>query len=189
MLPHAPGEVGSETSAAAEVHKVVELILEHAQSPEKSLGVIAMGIRDAERIQAALRDALRTGRRSRRVLRQEPPEPFFIKNLERVQGDERDAIILSVGYGKSADGRIYTASDAQRGRRRASPQRGRDPGTERMTSSPPSPVTIWTLNAHKPAGSTPCGYLAYAACDGARLGSRAASIPKLNAFEGDIRDR
>jgi very-short-patch-repair endonuclease len=34
------------------------------------------------------------------------PEPFFVKNLERVQGDERDAIIISVGYGKHADGRM-----------------------------------------------------------------------------------
>src|SRR6202007_259855 len=33
-------------------------------------------------------------------------EPFFVKNLERVQGDERDAIILSVGYGKNEDGRL-----------------------------------------------------------------------------------
>ena len=28
-------------------------------------------------------------------------ERFFVKNLERVQGDERDAIILSIGYGKN----------------------------------------------------------------------------------------
>jgi len=34
------------------------------------------------------------------------PEPFFVKNLERVQGDERDAIIVSVGYGKHPDGRM-----------------------------------------------------------------------------------
>jgi very-short-patch-repair endonuclease len=34
------------------------------------------------------------------------PEPFFVKNLERVQGDERDAIIISVGYGKHPDGRM-----------------------------------------------------------------------------------
>ena len=33
-------------------------------------------------------------------------EPFFVKNLERVQGDERDAIILTIGYGKTADGRM-----------------------------------------------------------------------------------
>lgn len=34
------------------------------------------------------------------------PERTFVKNLERVQGDERDAIILSIGYGKNADGNL-----------------------------------------------------------------------------------
>ena len=33
-------------------------------------------------------------------------EKFFVKNLERVQGDERDAILLSTGYGKNAEGRM-----------------------------------------------------------------------------------
>jgi len=28
------------------------------------------------------------------------PEPFFVKNLENIQGDERDVIFISVGYGK-----------------------------------------------------------------------------------------
>ena len=32
------------------------------------------------------------------------PEPFFVKNLENIQGDERDAIFLSVTYAKAADG-------------------------------------------------------------------------------------
>jgi very-short-patch-repair endonuclease len=33
-----------------------------------------------------------------------PHEPFFIKNLENVQGDERDVIFISVGYGRTAEG-------------------------------------------------------------------------------------
>src|SRR5690606_19491474 len=33
-------------------------------------------------------------------------ERFFVKNLERVQGDERDAILLSIGYGKSDAGQL-----------------------------------------------------------------------------------
>lgn len=33
-------------------------------------------------------------------------EPLFIKNLENVQGDERDIILFSVGYGPDAEGRI-----------------------------------------------------------------------------------
>ncbi len=31
-------------------------------------------------------------------------EPFFISNLENVQGDERDVILISVGYGRDAQG-------------------------------------------------------------------------------------
>jgi very-short-patch-repair endonuclease len=34
------------------------------------------------------------------------PEPFFVKNLENVQGDERDVIILGVGYAKSESGTL-----------------------------------------------------------------------------------
>ena len=33
-------------------------------------------------------------------------EPIFIKNLENVQGDERDVILLSIGYGPDADGNV-----------------------------------------------------------------------------------
>jgi very-short-patch-repair endonuclease len=32
------------------------------------------------------------------------PEPFFVKNLEAIQGDERDVVFISVGYGPDADG-------------------------------------------------------------------------------------
>ncbi len=34
------------------------------------------------------------------------PEPFFVKNLESIQGDERDVIFLSVGYGRDRDRKI-----------------------------------------------------------------------------------
>ena len=33
-------------------------------------------------------------------------EGFFVKNLENVQGDERDVIIFSVGYGRDAAGKL-----------------------------------------------------------------------------------
>lgn len=35
------------------------------------------------------------------------PEPVFIKNLETVQGDERDVILFSIGYGPDNSGRIF----------------------------------------------------------------------------------
>lgn len=33
-------------------------------------------------------------------------EPIFIKNLENVQGDERDVILFSIGYGPDAEGKV-----------------------------------------------------------------------------------
>jgi len=103
---HGPGQ---EASVAAEVDRVVSLIVEHTRMrPGESLGVIALGMRHAERIDTALRAELASGGLAdvEAFFAEDAPEPFFVKNLERVQGDERDAIILSVGYGKHADGRM-----------------------------------------------------------------------------------
>jgi very-short-patch-repair endonuclease len=100
---------GQEASVAAEVDRVISLVVEHARTRgAESLGVIALGMRHAERIDAALRAALASGALTdvETFFAEDAPEPFFVKNLERVQGDERDAIILSVGYGKHADGRM-----------------------------------------------------------------------------------
>lgn len=36
----------------------------------------------------------------------ESAEPVFVKNLENVQGDERDVILFSVGYGPDKDGKV-----------------------------------------------------------------------------------
>ena len=99
---------GQESSVATEVAEVVRLILEHARTrPRESLGVIALGMRHAERIDVAVRAALASAPADLEAFfAEDVPEPFFVKNLERVQGDERDAIILSVGYGKHPDGRM-----------------------------------------------------------------------------------
>ncbi|MFC8504660.1 AAA domain-containing protein [Pedococcus sp. NPDC057267] len=103
-----PGEEAIE-STEAEVDRVVELVLEHARTrPWESLGVIALGIKHAARIDDALRRAL-AGDAAAGVgdfFDEDRPERFFVKNLERVQGDERDAIILAVGYGKTPHGRV-----------------------------------------------------------------------------------
>ncbi|MFN8594602.1 MAG: AAA domain-containing protein [Anaerolineae bacterium] len=90
-----------------EARRVVDLIFEHAtQSADRTLGVIAFSV--------AQRDAIRIEWERRR--REQPQfeayfgrdnaEPFFIKNLEMVQGDERDSIIFSVGYAKDEAGKL-----------------------------------------------------------------------------------
>lgn len=91
---------------AAEVDRVVHVVLEQArQRPDESIGVITLGQRHADRIEKALRAAIGADPALSWLLDESVAEPFFVKNLERVQGDERDAIVLSVGYGRSADGR------------------------------------------------------------------------------------
>src|SRR5436305_4411786 len=106
-VEQAPGDRQAADSVTAEVDRVVALALEHAAThPDESLGVITMGITHADRIDAALRRALARRPDLHAFFAESRPDPFFVKNLERVQGDERDAIILSVGYGKTPDGRL-----------------------------------------------------------------------------------
>ena len=95
-------------STPTEVDRVVELVLEHARtSPDRSLGVIALGIIHATRVEEALRHALAGADDAVLAFFDEDrPEPFFVKNLERVQGDERDDIVLTIGYGKTPHGRV-----------------------------------------------------------------------------------
>lgn len=105
----APVQPGLEAieSTQAEVDRVVRLVLSHARTrPTESLGVIALGIKHATRIDDALRLALIGADGVGDFFDEEGAERFFVKNLERVQGDARDAIILSIGYGKTPHGRV-----------------------------------------------------------------------------------
>src|SRR5690606_30711911 len=105
--PREPTEGEGADSAGPEVARVVDLVVEHARTrPHESLGVITMGLAHAERVSEALRRRLATEPDVAPFFDETSPERFFVKNLERVQGDERDAIILTVGYAKSADGRL-----------------------------------------------------------------------------------
>ncbi|MER3419631.1 MAG: hypothetical protein C4290_03495 [Chloroflexota bacterium] len=92
------GKGGSRTNRA-EAERVAQLVLEHFRtSRDLSLGVITMSIEQRDAVEEALH-------RLRRAYPEvKVPDNFFVKNLETVQGDERDVIILSVGYGPSEPG-------------------------------------------------------------------------------------
>ncbi|RME19513.1 MAG: DUF3320 domain-containing protein [Deltaproteobacteria bacterium] len=81
--------------------------MEHARShPELTLGVAAFGLPQAEAIRQEL-EVLRHGDPScEEFFASHDKEPFFVKNLENVQGDERDVIFISIGYGRAADGTV-----------------------------------------------------------------------------------
>jgi len=97
-LPEGIYDRGGSRINSIEARGTAELVLEHFRtSPEKSLGVIAMSIEQRDAIEEALNQILENN--SGAYIPENEKEPFFIKNLETVQGDERDVIILSVGYG------------------------------------------------------------------------------------------
>ncbi|MFD1320136.1 AAA domain-containing protein [Micromonospora sonneratiae] len=101
--------VPGQGSSPEEVNRAVELILEHAeQRPNESLGVITMGQKHAQRIEMALRSRRRDREDLNDFFSQDraASQRFFVKSLENVQGDERDTIILSIGYAKTRDGRL-----------------------------------------------------------------------------------
>lgn len=92
----------------AEVERVIDLICEDVRKyPEDSLGVVVMNIAQQEKVMDALEKRSREDEVLKAYLDKETKNPLFIKNLETVQGDERDRIILSVGYGRDEEGKLY----------------------------------------------------------------------------------
>src|SRR5690606_7959271 len=91
---------GTYNSPEAEVNRVVELVRQHVTAqPDESIGIITFGVKHEARIERALDQAMQTDPEFERALNAHTAEPWFVKAIERVQGDERDAIILTVGYG------------------------------------------------------------------------------------------
>jgi very-short-patch-repair endonuclease len=191
LVDQGPVGFGPADRVGAEVDRVVELILEHAESrPGESLGVITMGIAHAQRIDAALRRALLANRGSSRFFNERADEPFFVKSIERVQGDERDAIILSVGYGKGADGRMLYRfgpinNDGGHRRLNVAVTRARRRAVV-VSSFSYQDLDPNKLNAF--GAKLLRSYLEYAESQGTRL-STVGSDAELNPFEADVRDR
>jgi very-short-patch-repair endonuclease len=192
----APWEGGTETnSPMPEVAAVVELIVEHALSrPQESLGVIAMGLHHANRIEERLHQRLRDdpdlARDTAEFFEEDREERFFVKNLERVQGDERDAIILSIGYGKDARGTLpyrFGPLIQDGGERRLNVAITR--AKNRLTL-----VSSFSHRDMDPERSSAEGvelmrqYLQYVDSGGTNFGDRIFEKPALNPFEMDVRD-
>ncbi len=96
---------GGSSTNRVEARAVCKAVLEHARrNPGLSLGVAAFSVKQ----QQAIEDELELLRREQpdfeSFFQSHPHEPFFVKNLENVQGDERDVIFISVGYGPDPSG-------------------------------------------------------------------------------------
>lgn len=96
---------GGQKGNVEEAKKIVELIYEHIKKhPDRSLGVVAFGEVQQRAIEAALLEKRMKSPDYEYFFAENKEEAFFIKNLENVQGDERDTIIFSIGYAKDMNG-------------------------------------------------------------------------------------
>ena len=191
-----PWRPGMDTnSPSSEVDAVVDLVVEHARvRPDESLGVITMGIKHANRIEEAFRQRLQDDPALDEEIGdffgEERDERFFVKNIERVQGDERDAIILSVGYGKNERGQLvyrFGPLLQEGGERRLNVAVTR---AKRRLSL----VTSFSFDDMDPERLNSEGmkllrqYLQYVDSAGENFGDRMIEKPALNPFEVDVRD-
>ena len=91
-----------------EARIVAEQVMEHARKrPNLTLGVSTFSTTQMEAVQNEL-ELLRREDSSceQTFFNAHPEESFFVKNLENVQGDERDVIFISIGYGRHANGKL-----------------------------------------------------------------------------------
>ena len=90
-----------------EAEFVVDLIYKNIKEyPNRSLGVVAFSCAQQDLIDKLLSQKRQSAPEKEFFFRKDGTEPFFIKNLETVQGDERDTIIFSIAYGRDTQGRF-----------------------------------------------------------------------------------
>lgn len=98
---------GKTRTNSREADEVVELVKEHMfQNPTRSLGVVAFNQPQMEAIQNRIELLRRQHPELERHFIGDRLDGFFVKNLETVQGDERDVMIFSIGYGRDPNGRL-----------------------------------------------------------------------------------
>lgn len=97
-------EGGGKNCNILEARRIVQLIKEHIdRHPTRSLGVIAFSEKQQNAIALEVQRFREKNSEYEEFFAEGKEDEFFIKNLENVQGDERDTIIFSVGYAKTKE--------------------------------------------------------------------------------------
>ncbi|MFI1694852.1 DUF3320 domain-containing protein [Streptomyces bobili] len=100
---------GGSSDNPLEAAKVAQRVIHHFDTrPEHTLGVVALSKAQAEAIEEAVQKARAARPDLDHHFTEGRLDGFFVKNLETVQGDERDVIILSIGYGPDHRGKLLS---------------------------------------------------------------------------------
>ena len=102
-----PAPSGVVEGTRAEVERVVDLVIDHALTrPEESLAVVTVSAVHAERLREAVMAEVRDNPALGIFFRPDRGEPFVVAEVGATQGLTRDAVILSVGFGRTPHGRV-----------------------------------------------------------------------------------
>ncbi|MEN6624593.1 MAG: DUF3320 domain-containing protein [Candidatus Sumerlaeia bacterium] len=108
-VPHGIYDAGRSRTNRAEADAVVSEIIRRLADPELSrwsIGVVTFSSSQQELIEDLLDKAQQDRPEIESFFNSDAPEHVFVKNLESVQGDERDVILFSICYGPDAQGRV-----------------------------------------------------------------------------------
>ncbi len=100
-------DMGKTRSNRAEARAIVDETLRRlSEDPDgRSIGIVAFSKAQQDLIEDLLVEELSKQPQLERAA-YDCAEPIFVKNLENVQGDERDIILFSVGYGPDRNGKV-----------------------------------------------------------------------------------
>jgi hypothetical protein len=94
-------------SPQSEVDHVVDLVIDHALTRhQESLAVLTLTVRHADRVREAVRSAVADSAALRNYVAPDRREAFAVLDLDSAAGVRRDAVVLSVGLGKTPHGRL-----------------------------------------------------------------------------------
>lgn len=107
-LPNATYDMGRTRTNREEAERVTDIVFElmETQPADESIGVVALSRPQADLIEALIEERRMLSRHLDYRFSEEGAERFFVKNLENVQGDERDHMVLSICYGPTPAGAV-----------------------------------------------------------------------------------
>jgi hypothetical protein len=98
---------GGRRNNLREAEAVADVVFEHFERyPKTTLGVVTFSIAQMDAVEEAIENRRKQLPEFEHFFKEDRLEGFFVKNLENVQGDERDVIILCLGYGYDSQGKM-----------------------------------------------------------------------------------
>lgn len=110
-LPDTTYDRGGSRTNQGEAQALAQAVMAHAElHPNQTLGVVAFSTAQRDAILFEVEKLRKENPDLEDFFAEHPEgEDFFVKNLENVQGDERDTIYISIGYGRTPEGRLSSS--------------------------------------------------------------------------------